>query len=81
MNFIEKITIESMKTLQNTLQWAEVESRIIVRSGFDDRLRGKLPPGYGCPSIYIGNVNRSSILRCQQPVYFRDSGVNKSTIT
>lgn len=64
------ITTEVNKTAEGTPQSPETKSWPALHSDFHDHLYGRLPPGYTIPSTAIGNMCRSLVINCPQPVVF-----------
>lgn len=65
-----KMIEEAKKTPGDKPRYAEKEIMPLLYSCFDDRLRGKLPPGHTKPTIVIDAVSRSQVLNYLQLVCF-----------
>lgn len=57
--------------LEDTLHGPGAEFEPSVHFDSDNRLSGKLPPGYNDPSTAINDISLSSVLNCSQPASFR----------
>lgn len=67
---VKIILEEASNTPEDKLQSLDADASPMVRSGFDNCLSGRLPPGYSELSMAIDNVSRSRILNCRQQAYF-----------
>lgn len=72
------MTGEDQKTLKYTAQNLTAKFKPIVHFCFDDRLNGKLTPGYTKPSMAIADVSRLWVFNCRQPTCFSELGIDEN---
>lgn len=75
-DIIAKMTEEAGKAPEDTAKCLETVSRSLIHSGFDNRLSGKLMPGYTELSMAIDVGRRSLVLNCCESACVRELVIN-----
>lgn len=73
---LKKRPEKEKKMLKDTQETQREELGPKAHSGYDERLSGKVSPGYTKLAMAIDEVSHSSVHNCSQPPCFRELGTN-----